>query len=444
MNSREIALKVLMDMHNKGAYSNYSINKYLKEKENTKDENLVREIAYGVIENLLYIDYIISKLSKKKLDKIHPTILEILRIGVYQIAFTDKIPHRAAVNECVNLGKKYVHKGAAGFINGILRNFSRNKEQVMKIDEKDKLEFLSIRYSHPKWMISRWIETYGEEFTENLLKANNSKPKLNLRVNTLKTDRDNLMKALSNYGYIVNKTKYAKDGIIVENPTRITEIEEFKLGHFIIQDESSMIVGQIANPKENNIILDLCSAPGGKATHLAQVMNNRGKIICWDIYEHKLNLVKENADRLGISIIETKLQDAQILDEDMIGIADMCIVDAPCSGLGIIRRRPEIKWNRKEEDIEDLSIIQRNILNNASKYVKPGGVIIYSTCTIEQKENIDTVTEFLKENNNFTFSAFDQLVNFDSNMDSSKHGYIQMFPNIHGTDGFFIARIQKK
>lgn len=444
MNSREIALKVLIDMREKGAYSNYSINKYLKEKINPKDENLVREIVYGVIENLTYIDYIISKLSTKKIEKIHPKILDILRIGVYQIAFTDKIPDRAAVNESVNLAKKYVHGGAAGFVNGILRNFSRRKAEMMKIESGDKLEFLSIKYSHPKWMVKRWIKAYGEDFTERLLNANNSKPKLNLRVNTLKTDKDTLKQALTNYGYEVHDTKYAKDGIVVENPVRITDIDEFIQGHFTIQDESSMLVAQIANPKEDSIILDLCSAPGGKATHLAQIMNNKGRIICWDIYEHKLELVRENASRLGINIIETKLQDAQVLDESMIGIADICIVDAPCSGLGIIRRRPEIKWNRKEEDIEDLVKIQRNILNNASKYVKPGGLIIYSTCTIEENENINMIEEFLNKNKDFTLSPFDQLISFDENMSSSKEGYIQMFPNIHGTDGFFISRIKKK
>ncbi len=444
MNSREIALKVLIDMREKGAYSNYSINKYLKEKINPKDENLVREIVYGVIENLTYIDYIISKLSTKKIEKIHPKILDILRIGVYQIAFTDKIPDRAAVNESVNLAKKYVHGGAAGFVNGILRNFSRRKAEMMKIESGDKLEFLSIKYSHPKWMVKRWIKAYGEDFTERLLNANNSKPKLNLRVNTLKTDKDTLKQALTNYGYEVHDTKYAKDGIVVENPVRITDIDEFIQGHFTIQDESSMLVAQIANPKEDSIILDLCSAPGGKATHLAQIMNNKGRIICWDIYEHKLELVRENASRLGINIIETKLQDAQVLDESMIGIADICIVDAPCSGLGIIRRRPEIKWNRKEEDIEDLVKIQRNILNNASKYVKPGGLIIYSTCTIEENENMNTIEEFLNKNKDFTLSPFDQLISFDENMSSSKEGYIQMFPNIHGTDGFFISRIKKK
>jgi 16S rRNA (cytosine967-C5)-methyltransferase len=444
MNSREIALKVLIDMREKGAYSNYSINKYLKEKINPKDENLVREIVYGVIENLTYIDYIISKLSTKKIEKIHPKILDILRIGVYQIAFTDKIPDRAAVNESVNLAKKYVHGGAAGFVNGILRNFSRRKAEMMKIESGDKLEFLSIKYSHPKWMVKRWIKAYGEDFTERLLNANNSKPKLNLRVNTLKTDKDTLKQALTNYGYEVHDTKYAKDGIVVENPVRITDIDEFIQGHFTIQDESSMLVAQIANPKEDSVILDLCSAPGGKATHLAQIMNNKGRIICWDIYEHKLELVRENASRLGINIIETKLQDAQVLDESMIGIADICIVDAPCSGLGIIRRRPEIKWNRKEEDIEDLVKIQKNILNNASKYVKPGGLIIYSTCTIEENENMNTIEEFLNKNKDFTLSPFDQLISFDENMSSSKEGYIQMFPNIHGTDGFFISRIKKK
>jgi 16S rRNA (cytosine967-C5)-methyltransferase len=444
MNSREIALKVLTDIREKGAYSNYSINKYLKEKISLKDENLVREIVYGVIENLTYIDYIISKLSAKKMEKIHPKILDILRMGVYQIAFTDKIPDRAAVNESVNLAKKYVHSGAAGFVNGILRNFSRKKDEVMKIDCGDRLEFLSIKYSHPKWMIERWIKAYGEDFAEKLLEANNSKPKLNLRVNNLKTDKDTLKRVLTNYGYEVYDTKYARDGIVVENPVRITDIDEFKQGHFTIQDESSMLVAQIANPKEDSIILDLCSAPGGKATHLAQIMNNKGRIICCDIYKHKLELIKENANRLGINIIETKLQDAQVLDENMVGIFDICIVDVPCSGLGIIRRRPEIKWNRKEEDIDDLVEIQKNILNNASKYVKPGGLIIYSTCTIEDSENLSRVNEFLSKNKEFKLSSFDQLIYYDENMKTSKQGYVQMFPNIHGTDGFFIARIKKK
>lgn len=444
MNSREIGLKILMDIELKGSFSNYAIRKYLKGGMDVKDENLIRELVYGVMDNRLYIDHIISRLSKVKIKKIQPAILEILRMGVYQIAFMDKIPDRAAVNEAVNLSKKFGHEGAAGFVNGVLRNFSRNKETLMIVEEKNPIAYLSIKYSHPKWMVERWVDEYGYEFTEKLCKENNSKPRLNIRVNNLKTNREQLINSLSDYGYRVYKTKYAKDGIIIDNPVRITEVEEFKLGHFIIQDESSMLVSQIANPKEGNLVLDLCSAPGGKSTHMGELMGNKGRIISRDIYAHKLDLVKENSDRLGIDIMEIEMFNALDLDNSMVGKVDYCILDAPCSGLGIIRRKPDIKWNRKEEDIKELKEIQINILNIAKHYVKPGGIIIYSTCTIGREENLDVVNRFLKDNKEFRLSGFEDLVDSKENMDTVKDGYIQLFPHIHGTDGFFIARIQKK
>lgn len=364
-------------------------------------------------------------------------------MGVYQIAFMDKIPDRAAVNEAVNLSKKRGHKGVSGYVNGVLRNVSRNKEELMKVDQKDSIDYLSIKYSHPKWMIEMWLEEYGYEFTEKLCKENNSKPRLNLRVNTSKITREELKERLSSYGYTIHKTLYAKDGLIIDNPIRITEIEEYKLGLFIIQDESSMLVAQIANPKENRLVLDMCSAPGGKSTHMGQIMNNKGQIISRDIYEHKLKLVRQNANRLDIKIIKTEIFDAMKLDEELIDKVDYCIVDAPCSGLGIIRRRPEIKWNRKKKDIEELGEIQWRILDNAKRYVKPGGIIIYSTCTIERGENLDRVNKFLSENKQFQLIGFEDLICSKENMESSKEGYIELFPHIHNTDGFFIAKIQK-
>lgn len=444
MKSREIALNILIDVNINGAYSNYAINKRTKDIKDKKDENLIRELVYGVIENLLYIDYIISKLSNIKISKIHPPILKILRMGVYQIAFMDKIPDRAAVNEAVKLSKKYGHRGVSGFVNGVLRNFSRKKEDIMKIESRSRSEYLSIKYSHPKWMVEKWIKEYGYEFTESLCKGNNSRPKLNIRVNTLKISRDQLMDRLSAYGYILQKTLYAKDGIIVENPSRITDTEEFKLGYFFIQDESSMLVAQIANPKENSLVLDLCSAPGGKATHLAQLMNNKGKIISRDIYNHKLDLIEENVTRLGIDIIDTEIFDATELDSNLVEKVDYCIIDAPCSGLGIIRRRPEIKWNRKEEDIKDLIQIQRRILNNAKHYIKPGGRIIYSTCTINPDENINLINEFVGENRELKLIGFEELLSCNEKMETANKGYVQLFPHLHGTDGFFIAKIEKK
>jgi len=443
MNSREIILKILIDINTNGAYSNISINKHLEKNKKIENENFIREVVYGVLENKKYIDYIISQVSSIRIEKIQSLTLEILRMGVYQVIFMDRIPDRAAVNETVNLSKKYGHKGIVGFVNGVLRNISKNKEKLMIVKNKDKLTYLSIKYSYPKWMIENWIKEYGYEFTEKLCKGNNSRPKLNIRVNTLKISRDQLLDIFSSYGYIVYKTKYAKDGLIIDNPRRITSLEEYRNGYFIIQDESSMLVSQTIDPKEGSLVLDLCSAPGGKSTHMAQIMNNSGKIISRDIYSHKLHLVQENAHRLGIDIIETEIFDATKFDEKFREKADYCIIDAPCSGLGIIRRRPEIKWNRKEEDIQELTKIQWEIINNAKSYLKPGGVMVYSTCTISKEENEDMVNKFLLENSQFKLIGFEDKFNYKKNIEKAKDGYVQLFPHIHNTDGFFIAKFKK-
>lgn len=443
-NSREIAFKILYDIFSNQAFSNISIKKHLSRAIDSKDESLIREIVYGVLENDLYLNYIISKASKIPIKKIHPKILIILKMGIYQLVFMDRIPMSAAVNESVKLAKIHGHKGTIGFVNGVLRNISRNKEKYLQIDKKDKATFISIKYSHPKWLVNRWIKEFGEEFTEELCKANNSDSHLNIRVNTLKTDRYELKSKLEKYGFIVRDGKYCDDILIVENPIRITETEEYKMGFFIIQDESSCLVGHIVNPKENSVVLDLCSAPGGKSTHIAQKMNNKGKVLSIDIYEHKIKLVEENAKRLGVDIIEAFVDDATKFNKSLENIADYVLVDAPCSGFGLIRRKPEIKWYRNEEDILELVKIQKNILNNAKRYLKVGGILIYSTCTIEKDENINMINEFIKENDNFKLVGFEGLVKGLENEESIKHGFIQLFPHIHNTDGFFIAKMIKE
>ncbi|MCQ4921844.1 16S rRNA (cytosine(967)-C(5))-methyltransferase RsmB [Tissierella carlieri] len=444
LSAREIALNILYEIFENGAFSNITIKKHLVEGLDHKEEGLIREIVYGVLENDIYINYIISKASKIKLKKIHPVILTILKIGVYQLIFIDRIPPSAAVNESVNLAKKHGHKGTIGFVNGILRNISRNKDEFMKIEVKDKIDYISIKYSHPKWMVKRWIKDYGDEFTEELCRKNNESPELNIRINTLKTNKDELKERLVDYGFIVKDANYAKDSLIVENPIRITELPEFKKGHFIIQDESSTLVGQIMDPIPGSTVIDLCSAPGGKATHLAQIMNNKGKILSRDIYEHKISLIEENARRLGINIIETSMSDATKRDESLVNIADYLLLDAPCSGLGLIRRKPEIKRNRREEDIDELVKLQYGILNNAKDYLKIGGILIYSTCTIEKDENINLINKFLEKNKNFKLVNIEDKINNKQDITTLKSGYIQLFPHIHNTDGFYIAKIIKE
>ncbi len=443
-NPRNIALRILLDIDEKKGYSNLSISKNIKEEISQKDENLIRELVYGSLENRLYIDYIISKASKINRNKIHPAIMSILRLGIYQIAFMDKIPDSAAVNESVKLAKKYGNKGSSGFVNGVLRSISRDKEGFLSIDIKDEVKYLSIKYSHPEELVKRFINDFGSEFTKGLLVANNTTPLLNIRVNTLKTDKDTLKSKLEDKGFKISYGQYANDSLIIHNPARITSLEEFKKGLFTIQDESSMLVAQLLNPKEGSLVIDLCSAPGGKSTHIAQYMNNKGLIISRDKFEHKIKLVEDNANRLGIDIIKTEVYDALEVDENLITKADYVLVDAPCSGLGLIRRKPEIKWNKTSDDIDELSKLQEDILDVAKGYLKKGGILIYSTCTILNQENIQVVENFLRKNKDFRSMELEDSNLSNKEINSLKKGYIQLYPNKHNTDGFFIAKMIKE
>lgn len=439
MRAREIAFKVLYDIEKNNNYSNIAINKNFKSLEiKDIDRGLATELIYGVIENKYYLDYIINKLSKIKTKKMSVYVKILLRIGIYQILFLDSVSDYAAVNETVNLVKKY-DKKSAGFVNAILRNVIRNKESIGVIEEKDRVKHLSIKYSYNPWIIKNWIEVFGIDFTEDLLEANNEKPSLYIRVNTLKIDRNTLMEKLEDMGIKCFKVSNIEEAIRVENLKNIENNKLFKEGLFTIQDISSMLVGKVINPRENSQILDLCSAPGGKSTHLATLMNNTGKVISRDIFDHKLSLIKSTVNRLGLNNVQVEKFDAAKLDNNSIEKFDYVLADVPCSGLGIIRRKPEIKYKEKK-DIENITIIQKEILDNAAKYVKIGGILVYSTCTIFDTENIDIVNKFVEENKNFEFEKIDEI-NVD--LENQEKGYLNIYPNIHGMDGFFIAKLKR-
>lgn len=442
--TREIALDILLSIEGGKTFSNIALNKLIPEKIDSRDENFIRELVYGVVENKLLIDSIIKDASNIRLKKIHPFIREILRIGIYQIGFMDKVPNSAAVNESVKLARKKGHKGSVGYVNGVLRNISRNPDIFTSIFDNDNpLDYLSLKYSHPEYLVSQWLEEYGYDFTEELLHANNKRPKLNIRVNKLKTSRDQLKAKLEVHGFNCQLGILSDDCLIIDNPNRITELEEFKKGLFTIQDESSMLVGKVMNPKEGSLVLDMCSAPGGKTTHIAELMNNKGRIIGRDIYSHKLKLIDENIKRLGIDIVKTENYDALKLDTNLINIVDYCLVDAPCTGFGLIRRKPEIKWNRNKEDIDNLVSLQYEILNTAKNYVKDGGTLLYSTCTISRRENISIVEKFLQHNENFQLEQINEIDEKYDVFNTFQKGFLQLYPHIHGTDGFFIAKMKK-
>ena len=437
MKAREIAYKVLLDIEKNKNYSNMAINKHFKDvKMSNQDRGLATEIIYGVIENKYYIDYMIDKLSKVKTNKMEIYVKTLLRMGIYQIMFLNSISDYAAVNETVNLAKKKNSK-VSGFINGILRNVIRQKEEIGKVKTKDDVDYLSIKYSYDKWMIRNWMIHFGKEFTEELLEANNERPNIYLRTNTLKITRDELIKKLEKQNIKAEKVNVVEEAIKVEHLKDIENNNLYKEGLFTVQDVSSMLVGKVMNPKENSLVLDVCSAPGGKTTHMATLMNNTGQVVSRDIYDHKLKLIKAASKRLGLTNVDVEEFDGMKLDRESIGKFDYVLADVPCSGLGIIRRKPEIKYKEKEE-FRQLPPIQKKILENASKYVKVGGNLIYSTCTIQDSENIDVVNEFLQKNKNFELVPIKE-VNVD--LENQEKGYMKIYPNVHNMDGFFISKL---
>ena len=439
MNAREIAYKVLLDIEKNNNYSNMAINKHFKDvKLSNQDRGLATEIIYGVIENKYYIDYMIDKLSKVKTNKMEIYVKTLLRMGVYQIMFLNSISDYAAVNETVNLAKKKNSK-VSGFINGILRNVIRQKEEIGKVKTKDDIEYLAIKYSYDKWMIKNWMAHFGKEFTEELVEANNERPNIYLRTNTLKITRGELIEKLAEQNIKAEKVNVVEEAIKVEHLKDIENNKLYKEGLFTVQDISSMLVGKVMNPKENSLILDVCSAPGGKTTHIATLMENSGQVVSRDIFEHKIKLIQNSVNRLGLKNVDVELFDALSLDKESIDKFDYVLADVPCSGLGIIRRKPEIKYKEKEE-IKDLPKLQKQILQNAAKYVKVGGTLIYSTCTVQDDENIEVVENFLQSNKRF---QFEKIENINIDLENEDKGYLKIYPNIHGMDGFFIAKLKR-
>lgn len=440
---REIALKIMYNINEKGAYSNVSVNKHLEAYElRDIDKAFITELVYGTEKWKLTLDWIIEQFSSIKLKKMSPWILNILRLGIYQLIYTDKVPESAAVNESVKLSKKYGHTASSGFVNAVLRNISRKRNEIRYPDkEKEPVRFLSVKYSHPQWLVQKWLGRYGYEFTESLLDSNNGVPVFTVRVNTLKTTREQLVQAFREAGMEAGNGAYVQEAVTVENPQSFAHLDAFRKGHFQVQDESSMLVARVLDPKPGELVMDVCSAPGGKSIHIAQLMGNQGTVIARDIHEHKIKLIKEAAERLGITIITTELFDATLTDDRYVDKADRVLVDAPCTGLGIIRRKPDIKWTRNVEDKKEIVRLQLKILSAASKYVKSGGVLVYSTCTIEPEENDELVKSFLKDNKGFEPVDISPVLPVGLVKPTAADGYIQLFPNIDKVDGFFITKM---
>ena len=442
--ARETAMKVLQEVHEKGAYANVALAQALRRTELAdQDRRFVTELVYGTVKAGETLDWILRRYVNRPLSKIPPAIRAILRLGLYQIFYLDKVPHSAACNTAVDLAKKYGHKGVAGFVNAVLRTAVREPEKAAFPKGKGHAtEELALKSQHPLWLVKHWVKSFGFEETARLCEFDNDSARLCLRANTLKVSRQELLQELETCGTESEPSGWAPEGVLVKSHGALDALAPLQEGRAQVQDESSMLVAHVVAPQPGELILDCCSAPGGKTTHMAALMKNKGRIVAGDIYEHKLQRIEENARRLGIDIIETLLLDARKAGERFGGQADRVLVDAPCSGLGVLRRKPDARWHKQQEELQELPALQLEILQSAAQAVKPGGILVYSTCTIERAENQSVVEAFLAANKEFVLEKTGSFLPCHGS--HSEDGMVQLYPQRDGTDGFFIARMKRR
>lgn len=442
INPREIAAQAMTEIMEEGAYNNMALRRLLRQNGAMppKDRALVTEIVNGTLRNLYYIDHVINQFSKTKTEK--PWVLAVLRTAVYQIYFM-KTPDSAACNEAVKLIAARGLAPLKGFVNGVLRTIGREKDSIV-LPKEGTAEFLSIQYSHPLWLIKMWIAYFGYEETQKLCKANNCPPDVTIRVNTLKTKKALLKSMLEKNGIMVMDGKIVPQALHLKKTADIGGLKAFKDGLFHVQDESSQLAVKVMDPQRGETILDLCAAPGGKSFTIAQSIENEGRLVCDDIYEHKMELISQGAQRLGITIIEGKQQDATQWNEEYADTFDRVLVDAPCSGLGLMGKKPDIRLKKNGDEIDQLVPIQRQILENGAKYVKSEGVLIYSTCTLCKKENEKNVEWFLKNHPDFVAEDITAYLPKEIWQETAEKGYVTLLPHKSKTDGFFIAKMRRK
>lgn len=442
-NARELAMDLLVAIEEKQAYSNLLLNTWIdKYKLEQKDAALLTELVYGTIQRKLTLDYYLSHFLEKK-KKISNWVIQLLRISLYQMVYLDRIPDRAVLYEAVEIAKKRGHKGIAALVNGVLRNIQRKGLPTIK-DIQDPIERTAVKTSAPKWLVERLASQYGFETAENILSSQLLHAKQTARVNKLKTTVPQAIAALEKEGIEAVKGKLVDEAIeAVKGNLANTSL--YQKGWFTIQDESSMLVSLALQVKEGEQILDACAAPGGKSTHIAELLNNTGKVVSLDLHEHKIQLIEKQASRLGLLNVNAKVLDSRNASEHFPPNSfDKILVDAPCSGFGVIRKKPEIKYTKTEEDILSLTSVQKKILASVADLVKPGGLLVYSTCTIDKQENEEMIKYFLKEHDDFQLDETLKDRMPEKVRQYVENGFVQILPQYFNTDGFFIAALRRK
>ena len=441
---RNTILDLLLRIEKDSGFSHLLINNEIKAKRiPEKDEGLMTEIVYGTLQRKITLDYYLDSFMKNS-KKVDPWVRILLRMSLYQMIYLDKVPDHAIIHEAVEIGKQRGHKGIASLVNGVLRNVQRKGVPDTALIENQSIR-LSVETSHPAWLVDRWISNYGYETTKAMCEMNITRKHSSIRVQPMKISREIAMEKLTEQGFVVKESIFSPQGIIIEKGN-ILNTDLFKEGFVTIQDQSSMLVGEMLDVKPGMHILDGCSAPGGKVTHIAEKMHDEGMIHAYDLNKNKIKQVDDKASMLHLSIIDANPGDARKLGElHEKESFDRILIDAPCSGLGVIRGKPEIKYGKKESDIKRLSEIQTEILENIAPLLKSNGLMIYSTCTVDVQENEGVVKQFLKANPDFQIDAefFETLPAPLKNSPGITENGLQLFPQDYNTDGFFLTRLKK-
>ena len=436
--AREVAMLTLAACERQGAWSDGHLKRMLREHQlDRRDAALATRLCFGVLQNRMLLDWHLARFCSSRLDKLDLKVLCSLRVAMYQIMFLDKIPPSAAVNEAVNLARKHCRNPrAAGMVNGILRSVLR-EETLAEPVGKDELDTISIKTSHPRWLVKEFVSVLGVEGASALLSAHNCQPPTSAQINRCKAESQQVAKMMLEGGADVAEHPWMPDCLTLTATGNLEEQDAFRDGLFYVQDCAARLAVTAAGITPGQRVLDCCAAPGGKSFAAAIDMGNRGEVISCDIHPHKIKLLEAGRDRLGLDCIHPQLQSATERKEEWIGAFDTVITDVPCSGLGIIRKKPDIRY-KEPGPLSGLPAVQKRILKNCCAYVKPGGVLIYSTCTLVRRENEDVVTWFLSEHPEFTLEAF-ELPRF-----GRQEGMVTFWPHIHKTDGFFVAKLRRK
>ncbi len=444
VNLRELILEILLQVE-EGEASNEILTQELSKHQflPRQDRAFITRVVEGTLEYQIQLDYIINQYSTVEVSKMKAPIRIILRSGVYQLKHMDRVPDSAVVNEAVSLAQRRGFYNLRGFVNGVLRNIARNLDHVNYPPRSDLAAYLSVRYSMPRMLTDRWLEEYGGKVTEKMLQSFLRESPTTIHCRENGGNRQVILDSLTRQGVVVKQGPYLDNAYQISHYNHILRLEAFREGNILVQDVSSMLVGEIAAPVKKDYIIDLCAAPGGKTIYIADRLKGFGIVDARDINEHRAEEIREQVGRWDLINVNVKVRDARLYDEQSDGIADIVLADVPCSGYGAIGRKPEIKYRSSETKEDELVLLQRQILEQAVRYVRPGGKLIFSTCTISQRENQGNL-RWLLENYPLKCENLDPWIPKELRCETSRRGYLQLLPGVHQCDGFFIARLRKK